>query len=476
VGTDPQLIDPENGNYQVTPGSPAEGYGCQIFPPDLCYKSNNLPESTVIQYKENLSRSSIEVSGSITINTIWDVDTVKVVGDVLIENGVTVSITPGTKIEFQDYYALFVQGQLLACGEPENFIRFTSAQPELFSFDHSPLGSWNGIRFDDTSSLNGTSILEYCLIEYAKEIEENGVGGAIYTYNFSDLEITNCIFQNNFADYGAVLGLEYRSAPIITNNLMFDNYAFLGGSPIYCTYSYPRLLNNTMVNNTVLNEDLFFNTGTIHTFLSKPQIVNNIVWDNLNYYLGGTQLLECKGFYTVYNNIESGHEGEGNIDSNPLFINSAGNEFMLRNNSPCIDAGTLDVPFGIELPEFDLAGNPRITGDHVDMGAYEYISTEITSNQLPVTNDRLTNYPNPFNPTTTISFSTAEYAENAELVIFNIEGQKIKTLIDRSISSGKHSIVWNGKDENGNQVSSGVYLYKLEAGDLQKVKKMVLLK
>ena len=252
MGIDPQLTDPENGNYNLLPDSPATGYGCQIFPSDLRYKSDDLPEPTLIYHNNNPSRSSIEVSGSITVNTIWDVDTVKVVGNVLIENGVTVNIKPGTLIEFQDYYTLFVQGQILAIGESENFIHFISAQPELFSIDHSPLGSWNGIRFDDTSSLNGTSRLEY-----AKEIEENGVGGAIYSYNFSDLEITNCIFQNNFADYGAVLGLEYRSAPIITDNLMFDNYAFLGGSPIYCTYSYPRLLNNTMVNNTVLNENLF---------------------------------------------------------------------------------------------------------------------------------------------------------------------------------------------------------------------------
>ncbi|MBC8416311.1 MAG: T9SS type A sorting domain-containing protein, partial [Candidatus Cloacimonetes bacterium] len=362
-----------------------------------------------------------------------------------------------------------------AIGEPENFVHFTSAQPELFSFDHSSLGSWNGIKFINTSSLNGTSKLECCHIEYAKEIEENGVGGAIYSYNFSDLEITNCIFQNNFADYGAVLGLEYRSAPIITDNLMFDNYAFLGGSPIYCTYSYPRLLNNTMVNNTVLNEDLFFNTGTIHTFLSKPQIINNIVWDNLNYYLGGTQLLECKGFYTIYNNIEAGHEGEGNIDSDPLFFNAAGNEFMLRSNSPCINTGTLDVPFGTELPDFDLAGNPRIYDSSIDMGCYEWQGTPISNEELPITNYELKSYPNPFNPETKISF-TAEHAENAKIEIFNIKGQKIKTLIDKSISAGNHTVVWNGTDANDNKVSSGVYLYKVEAGDYKKVKKMVLLK
>ena len=151
------------------------------------------------------------------------------------------------------------------------------------------------------------------------------------------------------------------------------------------------------------------------------------------------------------------------------------------------DTGTLDVSFGTEFPDFDLSGNPRITGDHVDMGAYEYISTEITNNQLPVTNDRLTNYPNPFNPSTTISFSTTEITEFTEIKIeiYNIKGQKVKTLfpslchpepVEGRDAKNQYSVTWNGKDENGNLVTSGVYLYKLKAGDYQKVKKMVMLK
>jgi flagellar hook assembly protein FlgD len=89
----------------------------------------------------------------------------------------------------------------------------------------------------------------------------------------------------------------------------------------------------------------------------------------------------------------------------------------------------------------------------------------------------LQNYPNPFNPQTTITFFTAENAENAELVIYNIKGQKVKTLIHEALPAGKHSVVWNGKNSNGKRVSSGVYFYKLEMKKGKPlIKKMLLLK
>ncbi len=85
------------------------------------------------------------------------------------------------------------------------------------------------------------------------------------------------------------------------------------------------------------------------------------------------------------------------------------------------------------------------------------------------------NYPNPFNPTTTISFSIPNDS-NVELSIFNIKGQKVKTLVNEMLPAGEHSIIWNGRDSNGNRVSSGMYFYKLKAGDFQKVRKMILIK
>ncbi|MCK4654336.1 MAG: T9SS type A sorting domain-containing protein [Candidatus Cloacimonetes bacterium] len=86
------------------------------------------------------------------------------------------------------------------------------------------------------------------------------------------------------------------------------------------------------------------------------------------------------------------------------------------------------------------------------------------------------NYPNPFNPSTTISFSVSQTSSFVTLDIFNIKGQKVKTLINEALSAGQHSVVWNGKDEKGKNVSSGVYFYKLNTGNYEKTKKMILLK
>ena len=105
----------------------------------------------------------------------------------------------------------------------------------------------------------------------------------------------------------------------------------------------------------------------------------------------------------------------------------------------------------------------------------EYLSD---SNEFEITVPpfNLINYPNPFNPTTTIDFSI-QNDSNVELTIYNIKGQKIKTLANNNFTQGSHSITWNGDDELGEPVSSGVYLYKLNVnGKTEAVKKCLLLK
>lgn len=85
------------------------------------------------------------------------------------------------------------------------------------------------------------------------------------------------------------------------------------------------------------------------------------------------------------------------------------------------------------------------------------------------------NYPNPFNPETTISFDLAEPCP-VTLKVFNIKGQKVKTLINDSIIAGNHSIIWNGTDSNGKQVSSGVYFYRMSTPKSTLIHKMLLMK
>jgi hypothetical protein len=85
------------------------------------------------------------------------------------------------------------------------------------------------------------------------------------------------------------------------------------------------------------------------------------------------------------------------------------------------------------------------------------------------------NYPNPFNPESTIAFTLAEDAP-VEITIYNVKGQKVRTLINEVLTYGNHSVVWNGTDDRGNIVSSGIYYYKMDSGKFTSSKKMVLMK
>ncbi len=87
----------------------------------------------------------------------------------------------------------------------------------------------------------------------------------------------------------------------------------------------------------------------------------------------------------------------------------------------------------------------------------------------------LANFPNPFNPTTTISF-IAPQAGTAKLSVFNIKGQRVNMLYNGLLSKGHHSIVWNGLDERGTAVSSGVYFVRVEMNGTSQTHKMVLMK
>ncbi|MCD4818709.1 MAG: SMP-30/gluconolactonase/LRE family protein [Candidatus Cloacimonetes bacterium] len=102
------------------------------------------------------------------------------------------------------------------------------------------------------------------------------------------------------------------------------------------------------------------------------------------------------------------------------------------------------------------------------------IPVNIHDNSIQPITLELSNHPNPFNPTTTISFSlTTENTEDTELVIYNLKGQKVRKY---SILNNQFSISWDGTDENNKPVSSGIYFYKLKIGKYEKIKKMILMK
>ena len=109
----------------------------------------------------------------------------------------------------------------------------------------------------------------------------------------------------------------------------------------------------------------------------------------------------------------------------------------------------------------------------------DQLGSPVSSEDIVVeTSDfQLSNYPNPFNPSTTISFSiTTKSTENTELMIYNLKGQQIKKLEIKNLKIGINEVIWDGTDKNRKPVSSGVYLYKLKNGRYTSSKKMILMK
>ncbi|MFQ5640406.1 MAG: FlgD immunoglobulin-like domain containing protein [bacterium] len=98
-----------------------------------------------------------------------------------------------------------------------------------------------------------------------------------------------------------------------------------------------------------------------------------------------------------------------------------------------------------------------------------------TSVDLPRSFSLEQNYPNPFNPQTEIRFQIPE-ASHVVVRIFNVIGEEIRTLVNSPYEAGYHGVRWNGKDNRGNDVASGVYLYQIHAGEFSQVLKMSLLR
>jgi len=89
--------------------------------------------------------------------------------------------------------------------------------------------------------------------------------------------------------------------------------------------------------------------------------------------------------------------------------------------------------------------------------------------------ENITNYPNPFNPSTTITFSLIDEGK-VTLEIYNIKGQKVRTLVNQTFSKGQHQVVWDSLDDNQRTLTSGVYFYRYQTKDENVIRKMLLLK
>ncbi len=499
IGTDPELTDPEHGDFRPLPGSPAEGYGCLTFPDPgpggtgaaaepagtgtaaepggtgtaaepagtgtaaepgdarpttataVRSEAPGLIEGAGPRGSRGLiegagprgSRGLIEVSGLIASPQTWTADTVLVVGNVTVDVGVRLTIAPGVQVLFADTYALHVQGALRAEGTPAHPIRFDSRHPELFAIDSTDAGSWRGIRFAHTSSANDSSRLAHCVIAHCKVAGDGGRGGALCVDRFSKLAVFNTLFRDNVADYGPVIYCQNFAAPLLAGCVCHGNHAFVAGGAAYCQDAYPAFVACTMVGNTVHNDGIFVGTAAIHNHISKAVVAGSIVRDNPTHYFLGGEIYEGKGAYVTYCDVSGGHAGAGNFDADPLFIDSGAHPFALREGSPCIDAG-LPPPCEWPLPATDPLGNPRIVDDRLDAGAYEWSPVAAVAVPAGGTHARLTLHG--ASPLAGGAPAVLELAldrpARVRLIAYDVEGRVRAVLLDGSMPAGTQRVTW----------------------------------
>ena len=198
-------------------------------------------------------------------------------------------------------------------------------------------------------------------------------GGAIYNLNGSPL-LTNCIFFQNYAgDSGGAI-YSSKGSPILYNCVLGSNYAKEKGGGMYNEYSSPIKINCTFSGNVA------YAGGGIYCHKSKPIITNCILWDNSSRYgkVEPSQIyaVEASIDHSCIQGLTEELKGKGNINLDPKFVNTAENDFNLKADSPCIDAGINDsLPPEINT---DVDGTLRLKDGNndgvanIDIGAHEF--------------------------------------------------------------------------------------------------------
>ena len=290
-------------------------------------------------------------------------------------------------------------------------------------------------------------------------------GGGIQMNVSSHVILNNVTISNNNATWGGGMYIYGDCNPILSNVTIYDNVAYSEGGGIICHVNCDPILSNI----TVSGNYSPFGAGIFIGSNCYPEIINSIFWNNTP-----SEIYQSGGLITItYSDIQGGWAGIGNINFDPLFVNSINGDFHLQESSPCIDAGDPNSPLD---PDGTIA----------DMGAYYFDqSVSVTNFIFGNTNCTLLkqNYPNPFNPSgagrspsTTILYDIQTDCK-VNISILNVKGQLVKTLINNFQTIGDYTVLWNGKDEEGELVPSGIYFYKLDInGETKAIKKCLLLK
>ncbi len=283
-------------------------------------------------------------------------------------------------------------------------------------------------------------------------------GGGIYCWS-SSLSLAGGTITNNVSHWsGGGISLASTSVSLL-NVLISGNSADVYGGGIRCGSSPDLSLVNVTICNNIAHG---VSGGGIHiSYESHPVLENCILWENAPQAVSFHEY-QYPGFITIScSDIEGGEEGietndngevywlENNIDADPLFCDPIEENYRLQLDSPC---------------RTDVCGFMGYTGETCegeDIEDMTVVPTEFYLSQ---------NYPNPFNPTTTIEFSLP-YTQDIQLTVDNVLGQQVATLVDGICAAGIHRVMFDGSG-----LSSGIYIYRLTAGDDIVSGKMVLVR
>jgi hypothetical protein len=286
-------------------------------------------------------------------------------------------------------------------------------------------------------------------------------GGALQIGNGSSPTIRNCRLSSNAATMGGAIHCSGGAAPRFMYNLIAGNEADLGGAA-YMDSATPQFLNCTIVENQSPPACLFASASTL--VLENTIVAFNGPGASIRSF-ESTASLECCDIYRndggdyVYA-FEGAIGTNGNISVSPLFCSSEPGDYTL-------------VPSSICLPSNDYNPCGELIGAYGEGAGCDLVATE----ELPKAVLALQpNYPNPFNPTTEISFVLPE-ATAVELAIFDLAGRRVRSFAAGvQYAAGSHSLRWDGRDDEGQSMPSGAYLCRLQAGAQIETRKLMLLK
>ncbi len=270
------------------------------------------------------------------------------------------------------------------------------------------------------------------------------LGGGLTNDDYSRLRLINVVFSGNLSG-GSGGGLHNRnhSGASLTNVTFSGNAAIAGGA---------------------VSNDQYSSTSLINTVLwGDSATTGSEIWNNLGSNTEASySLVQGSGGSGAGWNPVLGTDAGFNIDADPLFADQFGGNLRLTNGSPAIDAGTDAAP---NFPATDLDGNLRINGLAVDMGAYEFqheVLTGIESDNLPRPFRIVSVSPNPFNPSTTVRF-TLPTAMPVTAEVWSVTGAHVVVLArSKWCLAGENQLVWNGRNDQGSAVASGVYFVRIE--------------